>query len=88
MYNPWKGVIEHVLTRHQAGTLDVDFKNRIVDHMVNDGLKFKQDVNWGEVDNLLEFRGTTGYFLEREYHCMVVGSTKENIKENHPDLSH
>ena len=61
VYQHWKSVIEPVLTRHQAGTLDVDHKDRIVRYMVSNGFKYKWDVNWGEVANLPQFRGTTDW---------------------------
>ena len=31
------------------GTLDVDYKERIINYMVDNGLKFKLDVDWNEV---------------------------------------
>jgi len=83
VYNHWKLIIEPVLTRHQAGTLDVDYKDRIIRYMVNNGLKYVLDVKWGEVANLPEFRGTTGFFLQKEYNCMLV-----DTQYRHPDMKH
>ena len=82
VYAHWKRVIEPVLTRHQAGTLDVDFKDRIVRYMVSNGLKYAWDVYWGEVANLPQFRGTTGFFLEREYNGMLAGTRYHHRDRN------
>merc|ERR1712025_254386 len=40
VYTHWKIVIEPVLTRHKVGTLDVDYKDRIVRYMVSNGLQY------------------------------------------------
>ena len=85
LYKHWKRV-EHMLTRHQAGTLDVDFSDRIVHYMVKNGLKYRQDVNWGEMTNLPEFRGTTTTFLMYEYHRMV-GSANRHRDFNNKDIT-
>merc|ERR1712096_294086 len=84
VYIHGKAVIEHVLTRHQAGTLDVDHKDRIVDFMVSNGLKYVPDLSWGEVAKLPQFRGTTGFFLAQEYQTMVTNTQRTR----HRDMSH
>ena len=81
VYAHWKSVIEPVLTRHKAGTLNVDHKDRIVRYMVSNGLKYPQDVNWGEVANLPQFRGTTGPFLHKQYASLAIGTKQFRYKE-------
>ena len=51
--------------------------------LVDNGLKYKQDVNWGEVAKLSLFRGTTGSFLAYEYH-----NTLTKTKQYHRDMSY
>jgi len=86
VYGHWKNVIEHVLTRHRAGTLDVDYKDRIIHYMVSNGLKYGQDVNWGEVAKLSQFRGSTGYFLKAEYSRLVVCAMNCHQDMNSKDI--
>merc|ERR1739844_453739 len=57
VYKRWVNVIQPVLTRHIAGVLDVDFKPILIDYMVENGLKFAQDVDWKALTKLPEFRG-------------------------------
>ena len=45
------------LIRQFAGVLDVDFKPILIDYMVENGLKFAQDVDWKALIKLPEFRG-------------------------------
>ena len=65
----------------------MDHKDRIVRYMVSNGFKYKWDVNWGEVANLPQFRGTTGVFLEREYDSMVVGAKRKYPDMKNKDIS-
>ena len=61
----------------------MDHKDRIVRYMVSNGLKYAWDVNWGEVANLPQFRGTTGAFLEQEY----LGMVNNTQKYRHPIMN-
>ena len=45
------------LIRQFAGVLDVDFKPILIDYMVENGLKFAQDVDWKALTKLPQFRG-------------------------------
>ena len=55
--------------------------------MVSNGLKYPQDVNWGEVANLPEFRGTTGAFLQLEYRVLSNITQKHYPKMKMKDIS-
>ena len=60
----WTRSIEPVLIRHQAGTLNKDYRADIICYMVNNGLKYANDVKWDEVARLPEFLGSTGSSLK------------------------
>ena len=67
VHEHWTRALEHVLTRYEKGTLNVDQKQHIIDHMVTNRLSTTTDVNWKELSSLPEFEGTTQHYLERTY---------------------
>merc|ERR1739844_560545 len=77
VYKHWISVIKPVLTRHIAGVLDVDFKPILIDYMVENGLKFVQDVDWKTLTKLPQFRGTTTTYLQRVHRKVAVGASKK-----------
>ena len=77
----WKHVLFPLLTRHEAGVLEVDFRLRIVKHCADNGIRYAQEADWAAITSLPQFRGTTATSLAHTY-GLVRGRYKEKEKEN------
>jgi len=82
LYNHWRLVLHPMLTRYQAGTLHVDFREVLINHLVEQGIEQAQEVDWQTIVKLDEFAGTTPLYLQRKYHDMRKATGKM-----YPDLS-
>ena len=71
------------LSKYFPGVLDddVDFKLILIDYMVENGLKFVQDVDWKALTKLPQFRGLNITFY-------YVSSIILIFSRNHNSLSH
>ena len=51
IYLHWNDYIHPTLVRYEAGVLDVDFKERLINYMVVNNIMFAQEANWDEIVN-------------------------------------
>merc|ERR1712241_607336 len=63
----WHQTLHPLLTRHEAGVLDVDFRLLLLKHCVENNIEYAQDGNWEEIAELPQFHGTTPAYLSRIY---------------------
>merc|ERR550539_191708 len=78
----WLVVIEPTISRYKAGTLDQDYTEDIVRHMVENNITFSQDVEWSEMAELAKFRGVSKYFLQNKF-----SSVRSKASKKYPELS-
>jgi hypothetical protein len=78
----WRNFLEPILTRYQAGTLDVDVKKALLNHLVEHNMVYTQDVDWKELAQLPKFVGTTPAYLAQKFDSM-----KTSTREMSPELS-
>ena len=78
----WLAVIEPTISRYQAGTLEQDYTEDLVRHMVENNISFSQDVRWSEMAELPKFRGVSKYFLQRKF-----SSVRSKAIRKYPELS-
>merc|ERR1712241_1611490 len=75
----WQCSLHPLLTRHEAGVLDVDFRLLLLRHCVENNIEYAQDGNWEEIAKLPQFHGTTPSYLS-----MIYGRVRRNYK-NHTE---
>ena len=75
----WNVVLHPLLTRHEAGVLEVDFRPRIVKHCADNGIRYRQEADWAAIASLPQFRGTTASWLAHTY-GKVTAVYKESEK--------
>ena len=73
--NHWNRVLYPLLTRHEAGVLEVDFNMRTVKHCADNGIRYAQEADWAAIASLPQFRGTTSTWLAQTY-----GAVRSNYK--------
>ena len=73
--NCWHRTLHPLLTRHEAGVLDVDFRLLLLKHCVENNIEYTQDGNWEEIAKLPQFHGTTPSYLSEIY-----GRVRRNYK--------
>merc|ERR1740137_376713 len=66
----WNYVLKPMLLRHHAGTAHVDIREALINYLVENNMKYAQDVDWKEVAKLPEFVGTTPSYLQMTYRSM------------------
>ena len=76
----WNTFLHPLLTRHEAGVLEVDFRPRIVKHCADNGIRYAQEADWAAIASLPQFRGTTAPWLANTY-GKVRGNYKQLEKE-------
>ena len=76
----WHHILHPLLTRHEAGVLDVDFRPVLLRHCVENNIEYTQDGNWGEIAKLPQFHGTTPAYLSMIY-ARVRGDYKHHTEK-------
>ena len=76
----WNRFLYPLLTRHEAGVLEVDFNMRTVKHCADNGIRYAQEADWAAIASLPQFRGTTAPWLKYTY-GHVRSSYKQFEKE-------
>merc|ERR1712079_795266 len=76
----WHHHLHPLLTRHEAGVLDVDFRLVLLRHCVENNIEYAQDGNWEEIAELPQFHGTTPSYLAKIY-SRVRGHYKEHAEK-------
>ena len=54
------------MTRYHAGTLNMDVKKVLLDHLVENNMDYTQDVDWKELAKLPKFAGSTPTYLQSQ----------------------
>ena len=76
----WHRTLHPLLTRHEAGVLDVDFRLLLLRHCVENNIEYAQDGNWEEIAKLPPFHGTTPSYLS-EIYGRVRGDYKKGTEK-------
>jgi len=63
----WQEFIQPLLTRYEAGVLDVDFKTPLLEYCIKYDIQYPQNANWKEITRSPEFFGTTARYLSLVY---------------------
>ena len=82
IHDHWVSVLEPWIKRHHAGTLSVDIREALINHMVEQGMEHAQDVDWNALVGLRKFAGTTPSYLQRKHQGL-----KHATREKFPELS-
>ena len=75
--NHWNRVLHPLLSRHEAGVLEVDFRLRLVKHCADNGIRYAQEADWAAIASLPQFRGTTASWLTQTY-----GNVRNHYKKS------
>jgi len=78
----WSTCLEPTLTRHHAGTLNMDIRKVLLEHLLENNMQFAQDVDWKELAMLPKFAGATSQYLHRKWQDM-----RTSTRRNYPELS-
>ena len=70
------------MTRYHAGTLNMDVKKVLLEHLVENNMDYTQDVDWKELAKLPKFAGSTSSYLSRQ-----LSSMRETTRAMSPELS-
>ena len=92
VYGRWVGVIQPLLTRdcRAGGCLEVDFTTILINYMVNNGLKYSQDVRWEDLVTLSQFEGERDpgdqvhfhYYFYNYYYCFYSQEQQPSISRD------
>jgi len=81
-YNRWKIVLEPMLKKYHAGSLYVDEKEVLINHMVEHDMDHAQDVDWKALVKLPKFAGTSTAYLQN-----IHKTLRDQTKRKHLELS-
>merc|ERR1712242_442879 len=76
----WHKTLHPLLTRREAGVLDVDFRPLLLRHCVENNIDYAQDGDWEEIAKLPQFHGTTPAYLASIYRT-VRGHYKKGTEK-------
>lgn len=68
----WRRVVEPTLFMHKAGTLGKDIREDLLNHLLEQGINYSQEVDWEGIIKLPQFTGTTAAYLQMSYQNMVA----------------
>ena len=71
IYKHWVRFLQPTLTRYEAGVLDIDFRELLIDHFVDNNIMFSQEANWEEIVKDQKFQGTTPIYLKGNDICQA-----------------
>ena len=63
IYYHWKLYIHPTLVRYESGVLDVDFKEPLINYLVDNNIVYAQEADWDEIVKNPMFYGTTSFYL-------------------------
>jgi len=81
VYNHWKNEVEPMLKKYHAGSPEIDLKSVLIQHLLDKGMNYTQEVNWKELVKDTKFAGTTPALLRRTYQNL-----RSNTKKKYPEL--
>ena len=77
----WSSCMEPTLLRHHAGTLHMDVRKVLINHLLEHQMNYVLDVNWKELVKLTKFVGSTTRYLQRK-----LDSMRTNTGKMYPEL--
>merc|ERR1712126_704021 len=83
IYQHWIDYIHLTLVKHEAGVLDVDFRELLINYLVDNNIMYPQDANWDEIVKNPLFHGTTAAYLSQKYADIL-----KQTKMKQPHLRH
>jgi len=83
VYQRWRSVLEPMLKKYHAGSLYMDEKEMLINHMVEHEMDHAQDVDWKELVKLPKFAGSSTAHLQSIYQ-MLKGQAKKKYPERTP----
>ena len=78
----WLNQLEPILKRYQAGTLHIDVKDVMINHLLENNMNYAQEVDWKELAKLAKFAGNTPAYLSQMYSLL-----RSNTGLKYPELS-
>ena len=81
----WRRVIEPTLLMHKAGTLGKDIREDLLNHLLEQGMNYNQEVEWERITKLPQFAGTTAAYLQLTYQNMVNHASMKYSGSNKAD---
>ena len=79
VYYHWVYIIQPLLTRYEAGVLEVDFKIPLLEYCIRYNIQYPQNADWKKISSSPEFFGTTSHYLSYVYRS-IRGNTKRAYK--------
>jgi len=79
VYHHWLHVIQPLLTRYEAGVLEVDFKIPLLEYCIKSDIQYPQNADWKKISSSPEFFGTTSHYLSYVYN-MIRNDTQKIYK--------
>jgi len=79
VYHHWLHVIQPLLTRYEAGVLEVDFKIPLLEYCIKSDIQYPQNADWKKISSSPEFFGTTSHYLCNVYR-MIRNDTQKIYK--------
>ena len=79
VHRHWLDIIRPLLTRYEAGVLDVDFKIPLLEYCIKYDIQYPQNADWKKISSRPEFFGTTSCYLSNVYRH-IRDSTKAYYK--------
>jgi len=79
VHQHWLYIIQPLLTRYEAGVLEVDFKIPLLEYCIKSDIQYPQNADWKKISSSPEFFGTTSHYLGYVYNNIRT-STKRAYK--------
>jgi len=73
----WLFLLQPLLTRYEAGVLEVDFKIPLLEYCIENDIQYPQNANWKEISRCPQFYGTTPLYLS-----YIYKNTRQNTKKS------
>jgi len=86
IYDHWQKFIQPLLTRYEAGVLEVDFKIPLLEYCIKSDIQYPQNANWKKISSSPEFLGTTSHYLKVIY-ATIRRQTKAFYKLSDKDVT-
>jgi len=79
----WLFILQPLLTRYEAGVLEVDFKIPLLEYCIENDIQYPQNANWKEISRCPQFYGTTPLYLSYIYKNIRQNTkTSNKIRDN------
>ena len=77
----WEGFIQPRILQFENKMENEDIRPVLIDYFVAKGIRFRSEINWGELVKDKRFKGTTPLFLQRK-----VGQMVSVVKNSNPGI--